>query len=172
MLRFIERLSDFCGKLAAVLFFAIGGMITFEVVARYVFLSPTSWSEEISRFAQIWATYLAAGSILRHRQLIRIELLLGRFGPKGRAALDGLTLAFIAVFCCIAIYYGAGIVIESVEVGRATSTMLSVPRWMTESAIPIGFGVLLLQCIAEFARLLAGGDMSRGPKEEIPGGAE
>lgn len=137
------------------MFFVIGGMITYEVVARYVFVSPTIWAEELSRFVQIWATYLGAAYVLRHRHLIAIDLLTGRFGPRMRRLSEAASLAFIAVFCVVAIVYGSGIVAESVRQGRATATMLSVPQWMTESAIPIGFALLLLQCLAELARLFA-----------------
>lgn len=158
MLKFIDRISDICGKLSAAMFFTIGGMITYEVIVRYVFLSPTIWAEEISRFVQIWATYLAAGYVLRNRNLIKIELLTERLGKTLQRILEGGSLIFVGAFCAVAIYYGVGIVVESVEVGRATSTMLSVPRWMTESAVPIGFGILLLQCVAEFARLVSGRD--------------
>ncbi len=155
MINFIDRLSDVCGKLSAALFFVIGGMITYEVIVRYVFLSPTIWAEEIARFVQIWGTYLAAGYVLHNRKLIKIELLTERLGATAQQILKGFALIFVGIFCVVAIYYGTAIVVESVEVGRATSTMLSVPRWMTESAIPIGFGVLLLQCMAEFARLIS-----------------
>jgi TRAP-type C4-dicarboxylate transport system permease small subunit len=156
MLVLIDRLSDICGKLAAVMFFVIGGMITYEVVARYVFIAPTIWAEELSRFIQVWATYLGAAYVLRHRHLIAIDLLTGRLGARGRLATEVVSLLFIAGFCGIAILYGSGIVIESVQMGRATATMLSVPQWMTESAIPVGFGLLFLQCLAELLRLLAG----------------
>ena len=59
-------------------------MITYEVVMRYVFLAPTIWAEELSRFFQIWATYIAAAYVLRHRQLIAITILVNRLGPLGR----------------------------------------------------------------------------------------
>lgn len=167
MIRFVERLNDVCGKLSAAMFFAIGGMIVYEVIARYVFLSPTVWAEEMSRFFQIWATYLAAGYILKHRHLIRIELLIGRLGPRLRVGFEALSLVFIGVFCFVAIFYGAGVVAESVAVGRATSTMLAVPRWMTESAIPVGFGLLLVQCVIELLRLWNG----EVPPPEQEGGA-
>jgi TRAP-type C4-dicarboxylate transport system permease small subunit len=62
----------------------------------------------------------------------------------------------------MAIVYGTAIVAESVRMGRATATMLSVPNWMTESAIPLGFGILLLQCLAEMARLIVG----RRPRQD------
>ncbi|MCG8512359.1 MAG: TRAP transporter small permease [Rhodospirillales bacterium] len=155
MIRTIERLSEICGKLSAAMFFVVGGMITYEVVARYAFLAPTSWAEELSRFVQIWATYLAAAYVLKNRHLIRIDLLTSRLGPGWRRLFEAATIMFIGVFCLVAIYYGIGIVAESVEMGRATSTMLAVPRWMTESAIPIGFGILLLQCVAEMGRIIA-----------------
>lgn len=156
MLGFIDRLSDICGRLAAALFFVIGGMITYEVIARYVFISPTIWAEELSRFIQIWATYLGAAYVLRHRHLIAIDLLTARLGPRWRRVTEAAGLVFIAVFCVVAIVYGTGIVAESVRLGRATATMLSVPQWMTESAIPIGFTILLVQCLAEFIRLFGG----------------
>ena len=34
MLNFVERTSDFFGRLAAWMFFVIGGMLTYEVIAR------------------------------------------------------------------------------------------------------------------------------------------
>ncbi len=156
MLAFIDRLSEFCGRVSAVIFFVIGGMITYEVIARYMFNAPTIWVEELSRFIQIWATYLGAAYVLKHRHLIAIDLLTGRLGPRGRLTSEAIGLLFIAGFCVISIAYGAGIVIESVQLGRATATMLSVPQWMTESAIPFGMGLLLVQCVAELVRLLTG----------------
>lgn len=156
MLAFVDRLSEFCGRVSAVIFFVIGGMITYEVTARYVFNAPTIWVEELSRFVQVWATYLGAAYVLRHRHLIAIDLVTGRLGPGGRRVSEAVGLLFIAGFCVVSIVYGVGIVVESVRLGRATATMLSVPQWMTESAIPLGMGLLLLQCVAELVRLLTG----------------
>ena len=148
-MHWVNIISEWCGKLSAWLFFIIGAMITYEVVARYVFLAPTIWAEEMSQFFQIWATYLGAAYILKHRKLISIDTLVSRFSPRTQWFFDLFSLLFIAVFCVVAIFYGSQIVIESVEVGRSTSTMMAVPKWMTESAIPIGFTLLLLQVISE-----------------------
>ena len=158
MLELVDRVSGFCGRLAAWMYFAIGGMIVYEVVTRYVFLSPTIWAEELSRFVQIWATYLAAAYVLRNRNLIVIDLVVARLGPRWRRLTDAAALVFVAVFCVVAITYGSAIVAESVTVGRATSTMMAVPKWMTESAVPTGFAILLMQCLAQLARLFAAGD--------------
>jgi len=148
-MRWVNIISEWCGKLSAWLFFIIAAMITYEVVARYVFLAPTIWAEEMSQFFQIWATYLGAAYILKHRKLISIDTLVSRFSLRVQWAFDLFSLLFIGIFCVIAIFYGSQIVIESVEVGRSTSTMMAVPKWMTESAIPVGFTLLLLQVISE-----------------------
>lgn len=150
---FIDRVSDILGQVAAWMFFAVGAMITYEVVARYVFLAPTIWAEEMSRFFQIWATYLAAAYVLRHRQLIVIEILTPRLNQPLRRLAQAAALIIIILFCAVAVFYGTQSMMESITLKRASSTMLSVPLWMTELAIPLGFGTLMLQALAELGAL-------------------
>ncbi len=154
MLRTIDTISDWSGRLAAWLFFLIGPIIVYEVVARYVFLSPTIWSEELSRFLQIWGTYLAAAYVLRKRQLIAIDIVVRYSGPLLRKVLESAALLVIIVFCLVAVYFGMKIAIDSIMIGRASSSMLAVPLWMTEVAIPLGFTLLLLQALAELYRTI------------------
>ncbi|MBV1902903.1 MAG: TRAP transporter small permease subunit, partial [Marinosulfonomonas sp.] len=75
MLRVVDGISDKFGQIATGLFFIIGLMISYEVVARYVFFAPTTWAEEGARLLQLWATYLAMGYVLRRNGLIRIPIL-------------------------------------------------------------------------------------------------
>ena len=75
MWHFFDRITNGIGALAAWVFFVIGLIVTFEVVMRYAFNSPTIWVDEISRILQIWATCLAAGYALRHRALIVIDVI-------------------------------------------------------------------------------------------------
>lgn len=145
----IDRVSDILGQVAAWMFFAVGAMITYEVVARYVFLAPTIWAEEMSRFFQIWATYLAAAYVLRHRQLIVIEILILRLNDRLQRVAQAAALIIMILFCAVAVFYGTQSMMESITLKRASSTMLSVPLWMTELAIPLGFGTLMLQALAE-----------------------
>ena len=74
MIKLIDSISEFTGKLAAWMFFAIGLFVTYEVVMRYVFTLPTIWVDEVSRILQIWATFLAAAFVLKHRDMILIEV--------------------------------------------------------------------------------------------------
>lgn len=166
LLELIDRVGVACSRLAGWLFFAIGLMITYEVVARYVFNAPTIWAEEMSRFFQVWAVYLGAAYVLRYGHLIRITLLTDRIGPLGRRFAEAFSLLVIAAFCVIAIAWGTEIVAESVRLNRTTSTMLDVPQWMTEIAIPMGCGLLLLQCLAQLIRLAWARDADSSRIEE------
>lgn len=149
----IDRLSRACALLAAWMFVAVGAMVTFEVAARYLFNAPTIWSEEMSRFFQIWAVYLGAAHVLRHGDLIRITVVRDRLpAPLARAA-DAFALIAIAVFSAIAVVYGIDIVADTVRLNRHSDSMLSLPLWWSEIAIPIGFALLFAQALAGLAAL-------------------
>jgi TRAP-type C4-dicarboxylate transport system permease small subunit len=152
----ISKISSACGRIAAWLYFAIGCIIIFEIVARYVFLKPTIWVEEMSRFLQIWATYLAAAYVLKNRKLIAITAVRDRLPKHFRIMSEAISLTIIAAFSMVAVWYGSTTVIESIHIGRASSTMLGVPLWMTELAIPVGFSLLFLQVLAELVQLFYG----------------
>lgn len=156
MLNVIDRISDKFAAVASATFFIIGLMITYEVVARYVFLAPTTWAEEGAIFLQLWATYLAMGYVLKSHSLIRITALTGRFSISVRRGLEVFGLVWVIVFSLVAVWFGLETVIESIEIGRATETMNQLPKAWTESAIPVGFSVLILQALAEIWKLLRG----------------
>ena len=166
--RTIDRIGTLMAHLSAWLFFAIGLAVTWEVFTRKVLNDPTIWVDEVARFAQVWAVYLAAAHVLKNRQLIVVEILPVEGRPRLARWLESLTLIIVIVFSAVAVWHGSLIVAESVAMGRHTSTMLAVPKWMTESAIPVGFGLLLLQAVAELARLWRPG----GPGDEPAGRAE
>ncbi len=154
MLRLIDNISERLGQLSAILFFVIGLMISYEVVARYVFFAPTTWAEEGARLLQLWATYLAMGYVLKSGGLVRITVLTDMLGATGRRILEIVALLWMLFFCVYAFWLGVEVVIESVEIGRATATMNQVPKFWTESAIPAGFFILIIQVLAQIWRQL------------------
>lgn len=159
MIRVIDKISEVAAHVGAWMLFSIGVMVTYEVVMRKVFNSPTIWVDETARFFQVWAVYLAGAHILKRRSLITVELFTGSLSAGKLRLLELLSLAIIGFFSFVALYYGTAVVFESIEMGRKTSTMLGVPKWLTESAIPVGFGLLFVQAIVEFFKLVRGDDV-------------
>ena len=151
MFRFVDRISGVFGALAAFLFLLIGLMLSYEVIARYLFNAPTSWAEEGS-----WATFLGAAFILRDQGLIRVSAIVLLLPERLQRVAEAITLLFIIWFCWIAYSYGLDIAMESQRIGRTTDTMNQVPRVLTEAAVPIGFALLALQAAVDLIRVLRG----------------
>ena len=157
ILKTIDRLSEFAGKLAAWLFFAVGFFITYEVFMRHVFTMPTIWVDEVSRIIQIWAAFLAAGFALKYRQMVVIDLFFRQEGTPVRKWLDSFALLMIIIFSVVAVYYGFELWLNSTLKGHTTDTYLALPKWFTQASIWVGFGLLLLQAIAETIRIWSPG---------------
>lgn len=157
LLTLLDRISDLAARLGAIFIGIIGAMLLYEVCARYLFFSPTSWAEELSRLFQVWAIYLAMAYLLKGDHFITIDIFVRRMGPLGRRLQRLATILVILAFSIIAIVWGLGIVADSLRLGRAQSGMLGSPTWIGEIAIPIGFALLSLQALGEIARLFLPG---------------
>ena len=164
-MKFFGRLTDWLGDLSAWLFFATGAMLTWEVLARYVFASPTIWAAEISQMFLIWGMYLALPRTIMRRENISIEVIHELLPAWARKTRDVIALAFMVFFCGVVLWYGWDIAWDSFARGRSTGTMLNIPNWWIEVVIPLGFGLSLLACLAGLLRLALGADLDK-PSDE------
>ncbi len=148
-MNYYDKLVKYSGYLASALFIAIGFIVSYEVIMRYLFNSPTIWVNEVSRFLQIWATYLALTYSFHKQDFIRITVIYDRLNENGKKILDFISFIFILIFSSFVVYYGWLIAYDSLKVGRTSSTILDVPSFLTELAIPLCFAFLVLRVILE-----------------------
>lgn len=153
MLRVIDAISEWAGRLAAWMFFAIGLFIAYEVFMRYVFVQPTVWVDEVSRIMQIWAAYLAGAYTLKHRDIVVIEVAFRDPGTLARKLTETFALIVIAVFCLAAAWYGFELWWKATQRGHTTDSYLGIPKWLTHASIWVGFGLLLLQSAVEAVKV-------------------
>ncbi len=161
----IDRLSDLLARLAGWAYFAIGLMLAYEVAARYFFNAPTIWAEELSRLVFVWATLIAAAGLLRHDQHIRVTVVTDRLGLAGQRWARVASHAFVLVLCGFVVWHGTPIAANSWETGRTTGTMMDLPNWWAQAAVPLAFLLLGLQSVVEMIRMLTGAPL---PKHEDP----
>ena len=153
-MNYYDKIVKYSGYLASALFIAIGFIVSYEVIMRYLFNSPTIWVNEVSRFLQIWATYLALTYSFHKKDFIRITVIYDRLNDNGKKILDFISFIFIIIFSCFVVYYGWLIAYDSLKVGRTSSTILDVPSFLTELAIPLCFAFLVLRVILEAIRYI------------------
>ncbi len=139
---------------SALLFVFAGCMLTYEVTARYLFVAPTIWAAELSQLCLIWGTMLAMPWLLRSNQHIAVDALTSRLNPFARRLLQAIAMLAICVFSAVVAWKGGGIFYDSFERGRTTGSMLDLPTWVAELAIPVGFALLCLQAVIEIGRSL------------------
>ena len=148
-MNYYDKIVKYSGYLASALFIAIGFIVSYEVIMRYLFNSPTIWVNEVSRFLQIWATYLALTYSFHKKDFIRITVIYDRLNENGKKILDFISFIFILIFSSFVVYFGWLIAYDSLKVGRTSSTILDVPSFLTELAIPLCFAFLVLRVILE-----------------------
>ena len=148
-MNYYDKLVKYSGYLASALFITIGFIVSYEVIMRYLFNSPTIWVNEVSRFLQIWATYLALTYSFHKNDFIRITVVDDRLNENGKKILDFISFIFILIFSSFVVYYGWLIAYDSLKVGRTSSTILDVPSFLTELAIPLCFAFLVLRVLLE-----------------------
>jgi TRAP-type mannitol/chloroaromatic compound transport system permease small subunit len=156
VVRVIDAVSTAAGWLAGWFIVPMTIAITWEVVARYVFYAPTTWSYEVG-----WMLYgaqfmLAASYTLLKGGHIRTDVLYERWSPKTRATVDAVcyVLFFFPGMLCI-LYAGAVEARQAWDIGERTGLRLfivPVPMYVVKGVIPVTAALLLLQGVSELIR--------------------
>lgn len=152
-LRLADGLSLIAARLSEVGIVAMTMLLTYEVVARYVFRAPTHWTSDVATTVMIWLTFLAMGYCLRDGHMIRITAVIGQLPPAGRKAAEALSLVAILGFSIFVLWVATGSMLDSIVFGRRQPSMLRMPTWIAELPIILGFAILALQALADLIRL-------------------
>lgn len=150
-LRLVERLSAAAAWVAAACFFAIGLIVTYEVVMRYVFVAPTRWVEETARVLQIYAVFLACAWLVARREHIRITVLTAYLPPAAQLVLGRLSLLAVAAVAALSAWFGVDLMRFSIAMGQNTDTTLELPMWLLQAPVSLGLGFVAAQALASLA---------------------
>ena len=146
-MRMIAAIELAAAWISTLLFTLTGVFLSYEVVARYFFDAPTIWAAEISQLCLIWGTPIAMAWLLSARRHIRINALTERMTPGQRRVADVFSLVVIIAFSAVVTWKGWWIAQDSLVRGRTSGTMLDLPAWIGEAAIPAGFAILIIAAL-------------------------
>ena len=120
-----------------------------QVVLRYAFNSPTSWSPEVSRFILIWMTFTGASIATKYCTHLSMGFTIHRFVNRRHGSIIKITVNFIiTISIFILAYFAAKVTFIS---GHRVAPMTKIPMYYIWSALPFNaliIGVLLLDQIA------------------------
>lgn len=99
--KFIDRISDYVGYLAATLIFFMGAVLMFDAFTRNVINMPVHWAIELTQFT-LAAYYFMGGAItLKNNDHVRMDLFYANLTERGRARLDLLTVGCLIFYLSI-----------------------------------------------------------------------
>ena len=116
-------------------------IITFsQVVARYVFEAPLSWSEELARFILLWLAMLSAAYGFKIKTHFALMFIVNRTSFKFRIYIYFYVTLIVSVFLIIFIYYSF---IFVMGVNGHLAPALQIPMEIPYSSTIVG-GILML----------------------------
>lgn len=150
-----------CVAALVVLVGTMTGTVVAGVFWRYVLSAPLSWSEEVARFAMIWAAFIGGALAFRRGGHIAIGLVVDVL-PR---ALRWLVLAagwmMMLGFLWMLFWYGWTLA-EQVRFQRSPALRMSM-RY-AYAAVPVGAALMIYHMCAAALETLSRGD----PKQPAP----
>jgi len=145
--------------IVVVVFAAIVVVVFGQVVSRFVFNAPFSWSEELARYLQVWLIMLGAASCLRKGMHLSVDYAVHALRHSAKRILNLLSLAAMLFFLAVVFVSGVSLMVTTAS---QRTPALQIPIWAVYAAIPVGSLLMLLEAVA---LLMAELDEARQPAE-------
>ena len=167
--RFVATLAHGLSAVGVVCVVMMMILTTADVVARYVFNSPTMWADEMASYLLIAIVFLGLGQNLRTDGHIRIDVVTNLVTPRFRLVLDVFAYAVGILFSAVLIA-GTWTRFYNFWIRHTLSdSPLMTPLWIAMVPVVVGAVVLGLSAvcgfISSFRTLLAGDAPSQPPRE-------
>ena len=146
----INRISISFGIAMSFLVGIVALLITIEVVRRYAFDSPTTWSLEMVGLLTGATFTLTAAYTLYQKGHVSVDILYSRLGPRKRAIIEMVSLVLFATFVITLLVSGWDFTWTALVQGQTTTSHWKAIIWPAKLVIPVGAFLLLLQGVAKF----------------------
>ena len=124
----------------------------YEVIARYIFNSPTNWAHE-SMFLMYGMQYMLAGAYAYQAdQHVRVDVLYTRFSARGKAIADLITSVFFFIFVITMLWTGSRFALDAIGNMEVSFTEWAVQYWPVKLTIPIGAALLGMQGVSKLIK--------------------
>ncbi|EMP54458.1 tripartite ATP-independent periplasmic transporter, DctQ component [Marinobacter santoriniensis NKSG1] len=151
----ITRLNDFVGRGIALLVFVMFAFLLLEVGFRYLFNSPTVWTNELTQLLFGVYAVMSGGYIMAHRGHVNVDLIHSHLAPRKRAFLDIITSVVFFIFTLALLWFGIEMARDSMSSWETSFSAWNPPIWPVKLAIPVGTGLLVLQGLVKLLEDIA-----------------
>lgn len=122
---------------------ALTGLAGTQILLRNLLDTAFIWGDPLLRVLVMWVGLVGAMVATREDNHIHIDLVSRYLAGPARAAVRVITGLSSALICAILAWHGARFV--ALDFQAQTSAFASVPTWLCELIIPVGFAIMALR---------------------------
>lgn len=158
----IERATTRIALIAAVAFLlAASGLSIFQVLTRFVFGAPSTWSEVAARSSMIWSVFMGVAPAFHYGSMISIEVVQTSVPRRAGQAL--LVVSGLLSFAFFAFLFWQGWSMTERVAGQTMSGLRISIAW-AYAALPVGALFALVAIPASTVRALQVGIRPHAPE--------
>ena len=151
----IDRISGFTGHFVCYWSVIAVFVYYYEVLARYVFNSPTNWAHE-GMFLMFGMQYVISGAFAyREDSHVRVDVLYTRLPTRSRAVVDITTSLFFFIFAGAFFWTSWIFMMDSLGVWEVSFTEWAIQYWPVKAAMVVGAVLILLQGLSKLLKDIA-----------------
>lgn len=145
----VGLLTLWAGRLATALVLFLIALVFYNAVGRYIVGGSPIWQQELEWHLMVPAMLIGIAVLIRDRGHVRVDILYNKLPEKTRHLLDALSMLVSAGIALLFIKYSQGFLESSWSVLEGSPDPGGIPgRYLLKSLLPVCFGLLALQCLA------------------------
>ena len=161
-LRFVAALSTLAGWCSAGMIVTAVFITCQMIFIRFVLNGSTVWQTEAVIYLVVAATLIGLPYVQRLRGHVNVDLIPLALPMGARRILAYVTLSLSILIVGVMLVYGYEYWHFAWERGWRSDTVWGVRLWIPYLSIPVGFGLLMLQLIADLIAVILGIDKPFG----------
>ena len=154
----VRRASVLAGILSAAMIGVSVLIVCQMVFVRYFLGTPTTWQTELVTYLLVGATLIGCPYVLMVRGHVSVDLLPHYLSLPGRKRLSLIGGVAGIFFCTVLLLSSLELWYDAWSGDWLSETVWAVPLWIPYSALPLGFGLMFLQYVADILLLIKSGE--------------
>lgn len=149
IVRLLDVLFVACGWVGSMLIPLAALCITYEVVMRYLFNSPTVWVSEVTIYLVMAATFLSLAYAMKEKAHVNVDFIVNKLSGRSLSNLKLLGLFLGLLYSGVLAYQGSSWVYDAYSNWELAGMILKVPKFIPEFFIPFGSALLFVRLLIE-----------------------
>ncbi len=152
--RVVDAINRRIGRLTMIGIFAMVGVLLWSSISKTFFL-PSLWTLETAQFLMVAYYILGGAYAIQLNANVRMDLFYGEWSAYKKAWFDVFTIFFLIFYLGVLLFGGIESTLYSFEYNQRSRTAWQPFLWPIKAVMCFGFGLMLLQAVAEFFKDLA-----------------